>query len=146
MRLLRLNPYLLRITDPLIRLVESRFRIMKGFEAGKIPPIYVFPSSTFTSSPGSKSDVTYLVFNGNKRAVVAREMCRSLFGNVIEDDHDLFEAQDKDPRVSLSSNVPFNFADMQYHLEERANYYARLNYQCCPIPISESKLRIRLEK
>ncbi|MEK6850849.1 MAG: hypothetical protein AABX85_04710 [Nanoarchaeota archaeon] len=43
MKLLRLNSYLLRITDPLIKLMESRFHIVEGFEAEKIPPIYVLP-------------------------------------------------------------------------------------------------------
>lgn len=144
MKLLRLNPYLLRVTDPLIKLTESRFHIIKGFEMEKIPPIYVFPNNTRTTSSIPSSDVFYLIFNGNKRTVVAREMCRSLFGKVIENDFDLFEAQNQDPRQFLPSNLTFTFSDMQYHLEERANYYAKLNYRCCPISITDAKKRIHL--
>jgi len=146
MKLLRLNPYLLRITDPLVKLMENRFNIMKGFGKGIIPPVYVFPSNTSTASSIPNAKVFYLIFNGNKRTIIAREMCRSLLGNVIENDHDLFDAQNKDPRVLLPSDISFNFRDVQYHLEERANYYSKLNYRCSPISITDSKKRIRLEK
>lgn len=123
MDLVYLHPYHLRITDPLTRLAESRSGICQGFESKSIPPIFVFPSED-----------GLLVFNGNKRTIVARELGRGVWGYVLWDDEDVQIAQKEEPRL-VPPEIKINYCALCEHLRKRANEFSRMNEQYSPIPL-----------
>ena len=132
MKVTRLNPYYLRITDPLWELANRRELLMALYEENRVPPIWVM----------NFEQEEYLVYNGNKRTVVARELGRAVPANIIKDDASLWEAQRIDPR-QLPPAFPFTYASVYGHLCERADKFSALNQRCLPIPLSSGK-RLRL--
>ncbi len=131
MELKRFNPYFLYITDPLLKLYESRIKLLELFREGMVPPIYVFEGET------------QLVFNGNKRTIIARELEQGLQGYLIKSQADLEEAQKFDPR-KFPRELSLDYHSVKYHLTERANTFARLNHELMPISVTTASRRIRI--
>jgi hypothetical protein len=125
------NPFFLRVTDPLLKLQESRYGIADALEAGKIDPIYAFDD---------KSGF-YLIFNGNKRTVIGRELLKRIPGCIIQNDADLWLAQEKQPR-NLPRDVEFTYNGVMDHLSKRANQMARYDAVFSPIRVEDGMLRV----
>lgn len=138
MELLRLNPFRLRITDPLSTLQERRQAILTDFESGTVLPVFVIPNEFLL--PNERE---YFVFNGNKRTVIARELVRSIRAYIISTTEELKVAQEQDPRFKLPLNLPLNYEVVMEHLYNRAQKFSKLDYQSAPIPFSEGLRRIR---
>jgi len=155
MELLRLNPFVLRITDPLSTLHERRESIVNDFEEDIVSPVYVFPDiDNYFTIQGSEE--SYLIFNGNKRTVIARELCRPIMANVILSTEDLFTANEKKSASKFTANerekglkrqmpphVKFDYQSVRDHLLKRANEFARINQQYTPCVISEGLKRVQ---
>lgn len=126
MKFLRVNPYSLSLTDPLLELQNRRKFIYEHLLAADIAPVLVFP----------EENGFYNIFNGNKRTVIAREIGTLINASIIENNNDLWSAQRSEPR-NLPSELRFDFESVREYLSERAIEFARYNDRHMPLPLSQ---------